>query len=200
MAKKRKQPIGIPYRSSDGNIYFIDLDKSWNAWHRSSAITETRTLYRHSGKKEPLWFLLVEPQNITSSPTMRAIIAGINQKQEIPTGKFMVTREAANWLIEHRGPLPDDAVLHEAIDWLTEQSDSQDSPRPAYSRDHLWLKWYQDETADTYHSYAAIRDKWNSIPDDERKRLSLKYYGKLASGKRGTDPVKTGIAKARREI
>jgi len=43
--------------------------------------------------------------------------------------------------------------------------------RPCYDRDHLFLQWYETEDADTYHSHAGIRDRWNKMPKEERTEI-----------------------------
>lgn len=72
--------------------------------------------------------------------------------------------------------------------------DSDNRLRPYYYRDHLWLKWYEDEGERTYHSYAVIRKKWNSLSDNGRMS-----YDVLPNGRSGTDRVKTAIRRAKVE-
>jgi hypothetical protein len=71
--------------------------------------------------------------------------------------------------------------------------------RPCFDRDHAWLAWYDDNHAETYHSPANIRDKWNRMGTEERKRIAPKAHQKIAEKEQGMDLVKKGIAKARQE-
>jgi len=57
-------------------------------------------------------------------------------------------------------------------------------PRKMYDRDHQFLKWYNDESLETYHSPAKIRDRWNQLHPKEPVTI---------------DVVKTGIRKAKVE-
>lgn len=68
-------------------------------------------------------------------------------------------------------------------------------PRPACNRDHLFLKWRDGEGLGP----AKIRDRWNSLPIQERRRICLDACSEVASGKRGADVVKKAIAAARKE-
>ncbi len=58
-----------------------------------------------------------------------------------------------------------------------------------YARDHLWLEWYEDENAETYHKPAKIRDRWNK--ENPTQRIDF--------GNNGRELVKKSIAKAKRE-
>lgn len=46
-----------------------------------------------------------------------------------------------------------------------------DGKRPAYARDHLFLTWYEADGAETYHSQAKIRDKWNKMSLEEQRDI-----------------------------
>ena len=67
--------------------------------------------------------------------------------------------------------------------------------RPCGRRDTAWLEWYNDKNAETYHSPANIRDKWNSMTDEERKRISPTSFNKIGKSR---DVVKKAIQKAQR--
>lgn len=57
-----------------------------------------------------------------------------------------------------------------AIEILTDSRNrppKQGDPRPAYRRDHLWLKWKQGERLGP----AKIRDRWDSLTDAERREI-----------------------------
>jgi len=66
--------------------------------------------------------------------------------------------------------------------------------RPAYLRDHLWLKW-QNELALTN---AAIRDKWNALRQSERNNYP-KHVSPLEDKQSGRETVRKGIATASEE-
>ena len=72
-------------------------------------------------------------------------------------------------------------------------------PRPAYNRDHLFLKWYERKGESTFKSPASIRDKWNGMTGEQRASFYPDDSRKLSSGSSGTSVVKTAIAKAQRE-
>ena len=60
--------------------------------------------------------------------------------------------------------------------------------RPCYVRDHLWLKWHDEEGL----GIAAIRDRWN--------RECGQHGGRsIGKGRPGRDVVKEGLRKAREE-
>ena len=65
------------------------------------------------------------------------------------------------------GGVPELAEAKPATDSSGQHNRSK-AGRPASARDRLWLKWYEDKTADTYQDYGKIRDKWNGMSDDDR--------------------------------
>jgi hypothetical protein len=77
-------------------------------------------------------------------------------------------------------------------------SDSRKN-RPAYGRDHEWLKWYEDSDAPTFHKPAKIRDKWNGLSNNERITICKECSAKIDDAEGGIDSVKKGIRKARAE-
>jgi hypothetical protein len=71
--------------------------------------------------------------------------------------------------------------------------------RPAYKRDHCWLKW-----ADEGLTPAKIRDRWNALSDEGRKGICGEAWGRIggsspAQKKAGYEVVKGGLKKAKRE-
>jgi hypothetical protein len=64
------------------------------------------------------------------------------------------------------------------------------SIRRCYDRDHTWLAWYEDKNAETWHSPAKIRDRWNRENKDSQ----------IADATNGCDLVDKGIKKAREEL
>lgn len=72
--------------------------------------------------------------------------------------------------------------------------------RPAYARDHRWLSWHEQEKLGP----AKIRDKWDGLPDEERRAICPTAWEKVG----GDDPktqacgreiVKTALKKAQQE-
>lgn len=75
--------------------------------------------------------------------------------------------------------------------------------RPAYERDHLWLRWYESAGEKTEGSPSKILDRWNAMPDTERSNTCASDPAPLASAKgertRSCDIIKKAIDRARRE-
>lgn len=88
----------------------------------------------------------------------------------------------------------DDSGLFKTFDTLRERR----RRRPAYKRDHLWLKWQQEDGL----TPAGIRDMWNAMTDDQRRAVCAGAWQRVEStgGKEGErDIIKKGIQQATRE-
>jgi hypothetical protein len=72
--------------------------------------------------------------------------------------------------------------------------------RPCHFRDRAWLEWHDDQNAETHHSPAKIRDKWNRMSAEERKRISPKACNKIGEKRTGLDVVKKAVQKARKDL
>jgi hypothetical protein len=94
---------------------------------------------------------------------------------------------AAAGLFPHRQapPLPVPPV--EGMSEVPPEGDTR-SRRPCYARDHLWLRWAEEEGMKP----AKIRDRWN---EEHRKHGGAK----IGPGRPGLDVVKQGLKKARAE-
>jgi hypothetical protein len=88
------------------------------------------------------------------------------------------------------------AAIHQPAHLSHNASERQ---RACYHRDHFWLKWSEDKTDDTYRRPARIRDKWNRMPEAQRKTLSPRAYQAIPGGRSGADRVRKGIEMARNE-
>lgn len=64
--------------------------------------------------------------------------------------------------------------------------------RPAYRRDHLWLRWQREKRV---FGPARIRDRWNAMPEAEQRIVSPRCFGTQVTA----DVVKEGLRKARSE-
>ena len=75
--------------------------------------------------------------------------------------------------------------------------DNGNKKRPAYERDHLWLKWNEDESL----TPAKIRDRWDDMTDEDRKATCPGACDRVSDGskKAGREVVVKGIKKARGE-
>ncbi len=81
--------------------------------------------------------------------------------------------------------------------------DSLCSPRrksQAFRRDQLWLRWHEKEGL----TPAAIRDRWDGLSDEKRKRICAAHWRKIGGSsserkKAGRESVKTGLTKAKKE-
>lgn len=78
-----------------------------------------------------------------------------------------------------------------------EPQDEETNLRPAYCRDHLWLDWYEDDNLKP----AAIRDRWNAMPDEKRAKIcpACSRIINTEKGNNGLDTVKTALRTARAE-
>lgn len=68
------------------------------------------------------------------------------------------------------------------------------SCRPAYGRDHLFLTWSAEGLTP-----AAIRDRWNALSDDERRRVCPAAWRRVRTGESGRNVLKQAIWKAKKE-
>jgi hypothetical protein len=95
---------------------------------------------------------------------------------------------------------PAEAGIDEKIpEWLRlDDLPPDDTPglRQAYRRDHLWLKW--NKSTDRFGP-AKIRDRWNTMPEAQRKLVSPRLPGTVGRRASGAATVKEGVRKARRE-
>lgn len=82
------------------------------------------------------------------------------------------------WAIRAIGSMPDSIVLQ------------IDEGSAAMRRNQRFLEWYEDRSSLTYHSNAAIRDKWN------KENPGSKIAGKA----KGLSLVKSGIKRARERL
>ncbi len=80
---------------------------------------------------------------------------------------------------------------------LNTSNEMYDKLRPAYMRDHLWRDWKMDDDLGP----AAIRDRWDSMSDDDRKACCPKCWEKIGEGSKdaGRDVVKKALKKAEQE-
>lgn len=95
-------------------------------------------------------------------------------------------RKQADGLLDD---LPDD--LRRLIDDLP--PDDEPGLRPAYRRDHLWLKW--NKSGERFGP-AKIRDRWNEMTDAHRKAISPRLPNMVGRGPSGAATVKEGLRKA----
>jgi hypothetical protein len=75
--------------------------------------------------------------------------------------------------------------IEAGIAMLSKSPGERPSRRRMWDRDHLFLKWYEDETAETYKSPAKIMKKWNTAHPREQVAT--------------TDVVKKALKTARKE-
>ncbi len=149
-------------------------------------------------------------------------------ERETPTVTRISDAEAADWLVRNDFPVPKD-ISHLAdaafftpgppatkndkqpMDLTDEQFKTLVNPpdssldaeslfRPAYRRDHEWLKWVKDKGM----TPAKIRNFWNGMSDEERRQIcpscSDKIGGTDSKGKKaGLAVVKEGVKKAKKE-
>jgi hypothetical protein len=71
--------------------------------------------------------------------------------------------------------------------------------RPAFDRDHKWLGWYEDSSAQTFHSHAKIRDCWNEMSDEQRMGICSTCSTQVGKGEPGRRVVVQAITKAKKE-
>ena len=117
---------------------------------------------------------------------------------------FLKGRHIGNaWAVDVKGAVA--AIVQQLPDWQptqrhapTEPEDTTGGKRPAYNRDHLFLKWYEDEGEPTHRSYSAIRDKWNRLSEAQRMAIAPNCHHSIPKGRSGTDRVKAAIRKARK--
>ena len=91
--------------------------------------------------------------------------------------------------------LPDDLRV------LIEDLPPDDTPklRPAYRRDHLWLKWANELGSEVRNINATIRDRWNRIPDAHRKIIAPRCSYGIGNDRSGAETVRSRLTVARGE-
>lgn len=72
--------------------------------------------------------------------------------------------------------------------------------RPAYERDHEWLRWHEAKDEPTFGRPANIRDQWNQLDDVGRKRICPTFWAKIGNGSSGTSVVNRALSTARDEL
>ncbi len=72
--------------------------------------------------------------------------------------------------------------------------------RPAYDRDHEWLRWHESKCKPTYRKPATIRDEWNLLSDECRKQICPTCWARIAKDKSGTAVVNQALSTARAEL
>ena len=60
-------------------------------------------------------------------------------------------------------------------------------------RNDQFLEWYEAKGADTFHSHATIRDKWNALTLQERATICPDRPETIAKGTKGRQVVITGV-------
>lgn len=71
--------------------------------------------------------------------------------------------------------------------------------RPAFDRDHRWLDWHEKARTATYHRPEAIRDKWNTLTNQERRAIAPCAWQRISLGLTGRDVVRQALKKAKDE-
>jgi hypothetical protein len=91
-------------------------------------------------------------------------------------------------------------LLHKPIRWVlefversTQSSGTDVKRRPAYGRDHFFLRRKKGGAKPK-----EIQSEWNAKSDEERRAICPRWSEKL-SGKKGTEVVENAIKKAERE-
>jgi len=96
----------------------------------------------------------------------------------LPWGAFLASARAIEMLIDRRElecPFPTPTTG--ASGHPANLSGPGEDKRPAYERDHLWLKWNKEEGL----TPARIRDRWNGMSDDERRAASPRKWSRVES-------------------
>jgi hypothetical protein len=73
------------------------------------------------------------------------------------------------------------------------EAEPTESTRKCGKRDELWQQWSREGL-----KCAAIRDRWNAFSDDERREKAPDCCDSLPGGKRGSDRVKSALARSRK--
>lgn len=71
--------------------------------------------------------------------------------------------------------------------------------RRCYSRDHLFLTWYNRPREKGGRSYARIRDEWNGMTDEDRAKACPAWPKEIERGANGIETVKKALRKAQGE-
>ena len=126
---------------------------------------------------EPEWYVLREQVNA-------------NLRGEYGPGY----RDASQHVIELERDLPAEQIATE----ITKKEmpvDDATKKRPAYDRDHKWLRWHEDDGIGP----TEIRDKWNALTEADRKAITAKKWQTINPGASGRVIVDTALKRAGRE-
>lgn len=78
---------------------------------------------------------------------------------------------------------------------IGESSGDAGKKRPAFQRDHLWLKWSTEGLTP-----AKIRNRWNDMSEQERKKCCARTHGKIEGDSKQTlDRIKKALSLALQE-
>jgi hypothetical protein len=118
----------------------------------------------------------------------------------LPCNVFLASARAIEMVIDRKPQevfVPPCITVNDSSKTSDATDDAGDERRPAYERDHLWLKWSQEGMTP-----AEIRDRWNQMGDEERSAVSTKKWRQIESegGSEGErDLIEKALKKAKRE-
>ena len=149
--------------------------------------------YLEQGASEP-----AKPSAIVKGFHWRLEALGVQGKPVQPPGPWTLDATIAHldslreWFDRTVGPSPETSPPNAVKQQATQHR------RPAYGRDHKWLEWKEKEGM----TPATIRDRWNKMSDDERRRICPQKWQPIESenGREGTrDLVEKALRKARKD-
>lgn len=169
-------------------------------------------MWRDASAEDRLWgYGRPDPPNSFFGDTQRLVGMLVRDYPQLdPRPLSDINAAVTTWFLDYRG----DNISPQSVLWATldravmailviregimrrvirEPAESDCSRRPAYGRDHLFLAWSAEGMKP-----AAIRDRWNAMPDAERKEVCPKCWQRL-SEKSGRDTIKESLKKASSE-
>lgn len=169
--------IGVAAKRSDSELIEAGVDLSCEL-----RLADPEEWQRTTGRELP--------RNVEE---LRALMIEAGYSPDFISAGEWTPREVGPVLLKRLG----NSQKHQqaAVDTDTGRKRAQ---RPAYARDHLWLKWAKEIGLDAPNVEGLVRDKWNESPDEVRRAFHP-HHRKIGRGKPGYDLVRKGIKRAQKD-
>lgn len=134
-----------------------------------------------------------EPAEPISDPEWHVLVEQVQSNLRGEHGPGY--QAASQHVIELERALPPEPITTKHTAQELPVDDDTTKKRPAYERDHLWLRWHEDDGL----SELQIRDKWNNLDENERRVISPTKFQSIDGGNSGRSIVYNALVRARKE-
>jgi hypothetical protein len=179
----------IELREDPYPVIFEGLEASANAINKMAADADCGTIFGHRDDEHGSYVEIYHPLRADIPITWRVQFKTLPLRRQLQPKRIerMIAYLEA-WQERRAGQL---------------EVEREDRPvarkRRCYDRDYLWLKWYETEGQDTYHSPAKIRDRWNTMSESDRQSQSPRCSHTIGKDKSGRQVVERGLKQARQD-